>query len=419
MAHLARRGAAPANRIVGTEGDDYILVTAPTEVDGLGGFDRVAFDFQLSPVAIHLDLSGLWSGGVGILNGYQIRNIETIGSPYYPSELENSWILGSAHDDVLIAGADYPLRVILIGDEGDDLLVGGAGDPTIENANNYLNGGSGDDVVIGGSRGDDLDGEEGDDRLYGLGGADMLFGGGGRDLLRGGDGNDYLRGDADNDQMFGDAGDDRFEASFGSDRVDGGAGSDIVEYWGAEGGVTVNLQSGVARESAGGFIDHLVSIENAAGSFFADVLRGSNAANLLFGDRGDDALYGRGGDDRLSGGSGDDRLEGGAGADLFVVGEADADAGTEIGSDFIADFDRAEGDLIDLSAIDADSGTYYENEAFVYVGAAAFSGVAGELRVTALAGGWEVTGDRDGDAIADFSILVASPAPLGASDFIL
>lgn len=419
MTQQPSRTAARANRIVGTEGDDYFLITAPTAVDGLGGFDAVAFDFSLSTVAIHLDLSGLWSGGVGWLNGYKIRNIETIGSIHPDSGVENSWIVGSELDDVLVTGEDYPLRVILSGQGGDDLLVGGAGDPTITNGNNYLNGGSGDDVVIGGTRGDDLVGEEGDDQLYGEKGDDFLMGDSGRDLLRGGDGNDYLRGEADDDHMFGDAGDDRLEASLGSDRINGGAGSDRVEYYAAEAGVTVNLQAGIARESAGNFVDHLASIENAAGSSFADVLRGSNAANRLNGDAGDDALFGRGGNDRLSGGSGDDRLEGGAGADLFVVGEADGDAGTDIGSDLIADFDRSEGDLIDLSAIDADRGTFYEDDAFVFVGEAAFSGVAGELRVTAHAGGWEVTGDWDGDAVADFSILVASTAPLLAADFVL
>jgi Ca2+-binding RTX toxin-like protein len=424
MVHLARRGAAHANgpnadRIVGTEGDDYFLITAPTAVDGLGGFDTLAFDFSLSLVAIRLDLSGLWSGGVGTLNGYEIRNIETIGSPDPDSGTENAIIVGSAQGDVIVLGADYPKLAVVYAGEGDDLLIGGAGDPTIENADNYLNGGSGDDVVIGGTRGDNLVGEEGDDRLYGEGGDDFLLGDSGRDLLRGGAGNDYLRGEADDDRMFGDAGDDRFEASSGSDRVDGGAGSDIVEYYAAEAGVAVNLQAGIVRESAGGFIDHLVSIENAAGGSFADVLRGSNAANRLNGDAGDDALFGRGGNDRLSGGSGDDRLEGGSGADLFVVGEADGDAGTDIGSDLIADFDRAEGDLIDLSAIDADRGTSYEDDAFVFVGEAAFSGVAGELRIAAYGGGWQVTGDWDGDAVADFSILVASPAPLLAGDFVL
>lgn len=423
MVHLASRGAARANKVVGTEGDDYFLITAPTAVDGLGGFDTLAFDFSLSLVAIRLDLSGLWTGGTGYLNGYRIRNIETIGSTVPESNVENSWILGSDHDDVIVAGADYPLRVILSGAGGDDLLVGGAGDITSTNADNYLNGGSGDDVVIGGTRGDNLVGEEGDDRLYGEGGDDFLYGDSGRDLLRGGDGNDYLRGDAGNDRHYGDDGDDRLDGSLGSDLLHGGAGSDIVEYYGAEGGVAVNLALGLVVEAAAGggtqsaYVDRLVSIENAAGSFFSDLLIGSGTANLLIGDTGDDALYGRGGADRLCGGPGADRLEGGDGADLFLFRDGDFDGVG--GADVITDFDGDSGDRIDLSGIDADRGTFYEDDAFVFVGAAAFSGVAGELRVAAYDGGWEVTGDWDGDAVADFSILVASAEPLVAGDFLL
>jgi hypothetical protein len=38
--------------------------------------------------------------------------------------------------------------------------------------------------------------------------------------------------------------------------------------------------------------------------------------------------------------------------------------------------------------------------------------------VAAAAGGWEVSGDCDGDGVADFSITVVSSAPLAAGDFI-
>lgn len=425
MKHQSRRELASASAIVGTEGDDYFLVTSPTAVDGRGGFDILAIDFSASLVALHLDLSGLWSGGVGFLNGYEITNIETIGSPYPWSSVENSWILGSELDDVIITGADYPVRVVIAGLGGDDLIIGGAGDPTITNANNFLDGGSGNDIVIGGSRGDDVIGEDGDDRLYGGGGDDIILGNDGRDLLSGGDGNDYLRGDAGDDRQYGDDGDDRLEGGLGSDLLDGGAGSDTVEYFLSETGVVVNLAAGIAIErgaegaSPARIVDHLVSIENATGGFFSDVLIGSASANRLTGDGGDDALYGGGGNDVLSGGSGNDRLEGGHGADRFVFGVPDADAGTGIGFDLIADFSHAEGDVIDLSAIDADRGTFYEDDAFRYIGGAAFSGVAGELRAVAQDGKWEVSGDWDGDGVADFSILVASSTPLGASDFVL
>ncbi|MEA3013211.1 MAG: hypothetical protein QOD42_1756 [Sphingomonadales bacterium] len=413
MAHQARR-AIRSGSIAGTDGDDDILVTAPTAIDGRGGFDTLHFDFITSPVGVHLDLSQVWTGGVGWLNGYQIRNMEALGSAFPDSTAGNNIIVGSAFDDVVILGAFYLDRTVVYGDEGDDLLVvGGGGEDDPVAGHNFLGGGGGDDVLVGGAHGDDLFGEDGNDRLHGGGADDLLFGDSGRDSLHGDAGNDYLRGGAGEDQLFGGTGDDRLDASLGADMLHGGAGSDSVEYYGADGGVAVDLQAGIGRESAGGFLDHLDSIENAAGSFFADVLRGSNAANRLTGDAGDDRLSGRGGDDILSGGTGADRLEGGRGADLFVFREVDA------GRDLIADFDSGEGDRIDLSGIDAVPETPFDEDAFLFVGGAAFSGTAGELRVAAATGGWEVSGDCDGDSRADFTFLVASPAPLLAGDFVL
>jgi Ca2+-binding RTX toxin-like protein len=404
MVHLASR-TARTNTLVGTQGDDYFLITAPTAVDGLGGYDTLAVDFSASAGALHLDLSGLWTGGVGWLNGHQIRNIEAIGSPYADSGTENAIVIGSEQDDIVILGAAYSQRAVVYGLGGDDVLRGGDSDPAITGANNFLNGGSGDDRVFGGAYGDDLLGEDGDDLLDGGGGDDLLFGDAGRDLLRGDAGADYLRGGAGDDQLQGGAGDDRLDGSLGADVLNGGGGSDTAEYYGAEAGVVVSLALGLAWED--GRLDLLSSIENAAGSFFGDVLIGSAGANLLIGDLGDDELYGRGGADRLWGGQGADRLEGGAGADLFLFGAGDFDGAG--GSDLIADFDGAGGDRIDLSAAGA----------FTFIGDAAFSGTAGELRVAASGHAWEVSGDRDGDGVGDFSILVVSPAPLVAGDFVL
>lgn len=399
---------AEPNPIVGTEGDDDLVVTAPASVDGLGGYDRLILDFSMSEVSIYLDLSALWTGGVGWLNGHQIRNVETIGSPFAGSE--NPWVLGSEHEDYLNVGTIEGQRTILAGLGGDDVLIGGDFDMGYP-IHNYLNGGSGNDVVVGGAAADDLIGEDGDDRLYAGNGDDFVIGDAGEDLLRGGDGNDWLQGGAGRDEMFGEAGDDRLDGVGGSDTLDGGAGSDSAEYYEAEGSVTIDLGAGIARES-GGSVDHLVSIENAVGSAFDDVLRGSGGANALEGYDGDDQLFGGKGDDILSGGAGADRLEGGKGADLFVFREGD------FGGDVVADFSRAAGDRIDLSAVDANRGTS-EDDAFSWIGGAAFSGTAGELRVAAGERGWEVSGDLDGDGVADFSILVVSSAQPIASDFIL
>jgi len=73
-----------------------------------------------------------------------------------------------------------------------------------------------------------------------------------------------------------------------------------------------------------------------------DTLTGKGTADYLDGGDGYDRLFGRGGDDLLHGGPGIDQLWGGDGADTFRV--------TTLGDgrDIIHDFDRGQGDRIDL-----------------------------------------------------------------------
>ena len=128
-------------------------------------------------------------------------------------------------------------------------------------------------------------------------------------------------------------------------------------------------------------------------------------------------MVGDAGDDLLTGGAGADRLIGGTGADQFIF-EAVSDSGRGAESrDTIVDFNGAEGDVIDLSGMDADAGAAGD-QAFSVVGA--FSGAAGELRVDVSASGNSaiLRGDIDGDGAADFEILVRG-APPDADDFIL
>jgi hypothetical protein len=66
---------------------------------------------------------------------------------------------------------------------------------------------------------------------------------------------------------------------------------------------------------------------------------------------------------------------------------------------------------MDIDAIKSSSA----DNAFDYIGSAAFSGTAGELRYS----GGIIRGDVNGDGRADFSIEVENTASLRSSDFIL
>jgi Ca2+-binding RTX toxin-like protein len=245
-------------------------------------------------------------------------------------------------------------------------------------------------------------------------GSDTISGYGGNDTLKGAGGNDTLFGDDGKDKMYGGDGDDHLWGGPGADRLDGGAGLDEAHYYDSPEAVTISLMSGLG---SGGTAedDELISIERVSGSAFDDTLWGDNADNYLMGLAGGDLVKGFGGNDRLWGGDGNDTLFGGDGDDNITGGGGDnyihagpgrdhiwdtGGANTLVWSsiseaplapdpswpigvnpndlDTIRDFDHAEGDVIDLSAIDADPNAPGD-QAFTFIGSATFSGTPGEL----------------------------------------
>jgi Ca2+-binding RTX toxin-like protein len=211
-----------------------------------------------------------------------------------------------------------------------------------------------------------------DNTLTGGVGDDTLNGSAGVDVLRGGTGLDSLLGGDDDDQLFGgDAGDVAF-GEFGSDLLRGGAG--------------------------------------------LDSLTGGSGDDTLQGDTGNDSIAGGDDDDLLIGGRGRDVLTGGADFDTFQMLKL-ADSGTVVATrDVISDFATAS-DLIDLTRLDARLGG--NDDAFAFIGSAAFGSVAGQLRFRVNGANVIVEGDVNGDGVADFSVQVNGIAALVATDFLL
>jgi Ca2+-binding RTX toxin-like protein len=163
-------------------------------------------------------------------------------------------------------------------------------------------------------------------------------------------------------------------------------------------------------ESDGRFV-----IQSGAGN---DILAGGAGNDTIRGGAGTDQLFGLDGNDILVGGAGADALRGGLGADRFVYESTADSAGNAV--DRIRDFQKG-ADRIDLSAIDAMSGTA-TNEGFTFIGTnVAFGKIAGELRVVNEAGQWFVQGDVDGDGAADLVIRIDNGANVifASSDFVL
>lgn len=332
-----------------------------------------------------------------------------------PGEL----LFGTAFDDVM-RGNGGPDELHARG--GNDTLEGGKDD-------DYLNGGDGIDTAVygaavdhrisllttdqqttgegsdwlvsienltGGSKSDVFTGNSQANRLDGKGGNDTLFGGGGHDTLVGGDGNDLMLGGG------------------GNDLFSGGRGTDTVQF-ATSNEVDVDLRLTGAQDTGEGF-DRFLSIENLKSGTGADRLIGNAVANAFWGGASSDLLDGQGGNDTLTGGSGGDDLFGGRGADVFVYRALADSTNAPAGRDTIFDFSKAENDSLDLRGIDADIDAD-GNQGFHFIGGAAFSGGAGELRSKTGSGGTIVTGDVDGDGEADFAIHLDDRVTLTAEDF--
>ncbi|WP_315760412.1 calcium-binding protein [Sphingomonas sp. Y38-1Y] len=139
-----------------------------------------------------------------------------------------------------------------------------------------------------------------------------------------------------------------------------------------------------------------------------DDLHGQDGNDRLVGGVGQDELYGGKGNDVLIGGPGADYLTGGEGADRFVYQEIPKDAYGAVEN--ILDFSYAEGDRIDLSAIDARP-DIAGDQAFRFVQGNAFTGGRGEVLTLYLDIGdgrkvKSVEIDMDGDRYADMTIGV-------------
>ncbi|MBN1279883.1 MAG: S8 family serine peptidase [Chlorobiaceae bacterium] len=253
-----------------------------------------------------------------------------------------------------------------------------------------ITGTSGSETLKGTTENNRIEGLAGNDKLYGYDGNDILDGGSGSDLMYGGKGNDICFVDSTSDRIY-------EYANEGSDTV----------------------QTALTSYTLGANIENLVYTSTAAfsgkGNTLNNMITGGSGNDTLVGNSGNDTLKGGDGNDNITGSRGTDLLFGGEGSDTFIFNSI-TEAGIGENRDIIADF--SPGDRINLSAIDANiysSG----NQAFIPVIAEAFSGIRGQLCITSENDNKIVTGDVNGDRIADFEIMVLGVDSLTANDFVL
>lgn len=157
---------------------------------------------------------------------------------------------------------------------------------------------------------------------------------------------------------------------------------------------------------------------NLVGDALANSLVGGAGNDMLSGRGGNDTLNGGAGDDVLIGGAGRDNLTGGTGADIFRFTALTDSLPDAMRWDIIQDFSPAEGDHIDLSALDANS-RVAGNQAF-FLGGTHFTQRPGELIQIARTDGLLVETDRNGDGRPDLAVLLHGVThPLTADAFLL
>jgi Ca2+-binding RTX toxin-like protein len=101
-----------------------------------------------------------------------------------------------------------------------------------------VHGGGGDDYIVGGSANDILAGSWGGDLILGRGGNDWMQGDADVDRVYGGEGNDVLEGGGEGDYLYGEAGADTLRGGPGNDSLFAGADSDVDRLAGGEGADT-------------------------------------------------------------------------------------------------------------------------------------------------------------------------------------
>ena len=417
----------------GGAGDDGFTLTQDglaDVIDGGTGLDKLTLGFSLTaPVVMTGNLASgatISTGGVVQANLAGLEILSGFGSA------GNDVLIGGTGNDTLFAyggadvittgGGDDTVTIMLDG-LADTVSLGGgvdkinlqqllAGDLTLVLSPNMQ-------VRIGGVVVATIQGAE-TMVVYGGAGNDQMTGGGFDDLLSLGQGANFADAWLGNDTLS-------VSVDLLADTLFGGLGTDKLSLYGGVDAFVMDVSvpgkvlvtvGGVTVVDASGF--EALEVFGSFGPNPDDLLRGIAGNDALYGGSGNDTIFGGLGDDSIVGGDGVDVLIGGGGIDRFVFSNINA-ALPAAPNDRISDFASGT-DLIDLLTIDANSvNGNFINDAFSWIGAAAFGNVAGQLHYVQDVPGNRtlIEGDVQGDGAADFVIQLTGLIVVQATDIIL
>jgi Ca2+-binding RTX toxin-like protein len=327
---------------------------------------------------------------------------------------------GSGASDVLLGGAgsdtaDFSHMSFVTISLGDPLPYwAGLETPHAQfNSIENLTGSNGQDTLVGNS---------GSNVLRGLAGQDNLIGGGGADIMYGGTDSDHYYVDNAGDVVREYVGEGTFDVVWtstsyaltpgseieqfnvedhdsttainltgnefnniingnnGDNIINGGAGADTMNGWkGNDTYVVDNPGDNLFENFGEGFDTVLTSVNFAAGLYSEiEVIQATGSANVyLQGSLDNNRIIGNAGSNIIDGSYGKDTLTGGGGPDVFIWSKVEEIGLFNFDPDIVTDFNRAEGDVLHFTLIDANE-TVAGNQDFAFIGTAGFT-AAGQI----------------------------------------
>jgi Ca2+-binding RTX toxin-like protein len=317
--------------------------TAGADTFDLGATNTALFSVNGTIVASTSDFEAITVNGAGGGDTYSIGDLSTtqvavVNLNLVAGGADTITLAGKATADdieatvaggvVSVGGLSYALAIngavtadgdmlVINGNAGDDYIKADAG---VENTIGItLNGGSGNDYLSA------------DAILNGGDGDDTLVGGAGNDTINGGNGNDTIVLSTGNDIVDGGAGFDKivYQGDNGANTLGLAQAGNVITVSGMITGTTtvtsvdeidINGNGGddtITMVATGGYVS---TIDGGAGNDTIDAT-GSTVGLTLLGGLGNDVLTGGSGDDVLDGGAGNDTLNGGAGNDTISGGD--------------------------------------------------------------------------------------------------
>lgn len=412
----------------GDDNDTYIIDTLTDTILDSGGVDTVIANLAAGSYTLASGLENLTLGGIAplkgvgnaaanIITGNDGANILDGGANY------DLMVGGKGNDTYLVDNtSDWIIEVYAGTAGGTDTVISSVSFSLslADNVENLTLTGSSDAEARGNSLANILVGNDGDNRLIGYGGADTLRGGNGDDryeinviaaggtasledtvIEAAGGGRDSitLNGSGvtlatattlllpQNVEVFdayytgtvplnltGNALDNYIVGNTAANVIDGGAGADTMVGLGGDDTYVVDNVGDAVSEATGEGIDTVrlgiaiaggqytagSNIENVTlthtlahdltGNTLNNALTGNAAVNTLTGGDGDDVLSGAAGNDRLLGGNGNDTLDGGSGTDSLDGGLGNDTFVVDTLSDIIADAGGSDTVIANLAA---------------------------------------------------------------------